>query len=150
MNLEIEQIDKQRMRYLEWYLIGSAAFIPLTIVRFFFRLDGLNEQPIGIAVLILLIFTLLLLSYSAYRTILLARQIRLDPRLEEALNNEFVLALEAQSWKAAYLGAVAATLFFAVVWFVYPVCDPMMAALTSIVTGAAAYQATFYFKYKNS
>lgn len=150
MNSEIERIDSQRMRYLAWFLMGSIAFIPLTLVRFFFRLDGLNDQPIGVLVLSMLILTLLVLCYSAYRTMLLARQIRRDPRLEAALNNEFVRALDAQSWKTAYFGAAGTAVFFAVVGFFYPVCDPMMTALTSIVTGAGAYQATFYFKYRNS
>jgi predicted membrane-bound mannosyltransferase len=137
------------MRFLEWYLIGFAAFLLLTLARFFFRAGGLNTQPIGIAVLAGLIVTVLVQAGSALGQALMARRIRADPSLEAALNNELVQSLESHSWRAAFLGAAAATVFFAVVSFFYPVCDPVMIALTAIVTGFGAYQGTFYFKYRS-
>jgi hypothetical protein len=110
----------------------------------------LNSQPIGIAVLIGLILSILLLALSVTGSALLEKTIKDDPLLREALHNELIQALEVQSWKAAYLGAVGTTIFFAVVWFFYPVSDPVLVALTAIIAGAGAYQATFYFKYRSS
>ncbi len=150
MNSDIEMLDKRRMRYLELYLIGSGAFIILSVARFFFRLGGLNSRPIGAVVLIGLILSLLLLALSALGSLLLGRKIKNNPKLEEALNNELIQSIEVRSWRAAYCGSVAVTTFFAAAWFFYPVCDPVMVALTSIITGAGAYQATFYFKYRLS
>lgn len=150
MKSDIEMLDKKRMQYLELYLIGFTAFIILSITRFFFRLGGLNSHPIGTAVLIGLMISLLLLSISTLGSMLLGRKIKDNPDLKEALNNELIQSIEVRSWKAAYCGAVAATTFFAAAWFFYPVCDPVMVALTSIITGAGAYQATFYFQYRLS
>jgi lysylphosphatidylglycerol synthetase-like protein (DUF2156 family) len=147
---DIEALDKKRLKYLEGYLFGFAIFLILTIVRFFFRADGLNSQPIGIAVLIGLFVTLIMQAYCMIGTMRVARKIHDDPQLEEALNNEFVQSIETQSWKAAYLGAAGSTLFFAIAWFLYPICDPVMVALTAIITGAGAYRANFYFKYRSS
>lgn len=149
MDSEIEKLDKMRMRYLEWFLIGFFLFLILSLFRYFFRLSGLNDQPIGIAVLAGLFFCVGLIAFSTYKSAILARKIRQDPLLDEALNNEMVQSLETQSWKAAYIGAIASTSFFALVGFVYPVCDLVLIALTSIVAGAGANRATFYFKYRS-
>ena len=150
MDSRIEVMDKKRMRYLQWYLIGFVVFLILSLTRYFFRLNGLNAQPIGLIVLAGLLLSLLLLVASTIGSITIAQTIRREPVLKEALYNEFVQSLEIQSWRAAYLGAVATTVFFAVTWFFYPVCDPVMVALTTIIAGLGAYQGTFYFKYKSA
>ena len=150
MNRDIETLDKLRMRFLQWYLIGLVPFLVLSITRFFFRRDGLNSQPIGTAVLIGLLLSLLILAISTIGSAILGRTIKNDPSLADALNNELVRALETQSWKAAFLGVVATIVFFALVWFLYPVSDPVLVALTSIITGAGAYRANFYFRYRSS
>ena len=144
----IEYLDKKRMRYLELYLIGVIAFIILSITRYFFRLDNLNDKPIGIAVLVGLVLSLCLITLSTVMTAIFWHRIKDNSNLKHALNNEFIQSLGVKSWKAAYLGAVGATLFFAISGFFYPVCDSMLIALTSIITGAGAYQATLYFKYR--
>lgn len=148
MNSEIERLDRRRMRYLEWYLMGCLVFIILSVTRYFFRLGDLNALPVGKAVLYGLILSLLVLAASALASARLGRKINQDPALKEALNNELVQALDVQSWKAAFFGAVGTTLFFALSWFFYPVCDPVMTALTAIIVGFGSYQGTFYFKYR--
>jgi hypothetical protein len=150
MNPEIEILDKQRMRYLELTLIGIAAALILSVIRFFFRLRDLNAQPIGMAVLIGLILSVLLMAFSSLGSARLGRKIRNDPALKAALYNELVISLEIQSWRAAFLGAVATNAFFALTYFFYPVCDPVMVTLTSIIAGLGAYKATFYLKYRSA
>lgn len=147
---DVEHLDRRRMKLLEWYLVSFAVFLLLMLVRFFFRAEGLNSQPIGIAVLAGLIVTVLVQAGTALGQALLARRIRSDPGLDAALNNELIQSLETQSWRAAYFGAAATTVFFAIVSFFYPVCDPVLIALTAIITGFGAYQGTFYFKYRSS
>ena len=150
MMSQIESLDRRRMKLLEWYLVSFVVFLLLTLARFFFRAEGLNSQPIGMAVLAGLIVTLLVQAGTAIGIALLAQKIHSDPSLEAALNNELIRSLETQSWRAAYFGAAGATLFFAIVSFFYPVCDQVMIALTAIITGLGTYQATFYFKYRAS
>jgi predicted RND superfamily exporter protein len=147
---DIERLDRRRMRYLEWHLIGFVPFIALSLTRFFFRDGGLNSEPIGVFVLVGLILCLLVLIASTIASAILGRSIRDQPALQEALDNEFVRAIETRSWKAAYLAAAGTTVFFAVAWFFYPISDPVLVALTSIIAGAGAYQATFYFRYRAS
>jgi hypothetical protein len=150
MQSEIETLDSRRMRYLELYLIGVGIFLVLSVTRYFFRLGNLNARPIGIAVLVGLILSLGLIGFSTIQTAAFRRKIKGDPALMDALNNELVQALERKSWKAAYFGAIGAIVFFAVVWFLYPVSDPVLVALTSIIAGAGAYHAMFYVQYRSS
>lgn len=149
MDSDIETLDKKRMRYLEWYLIGFAIFLPMSLMRFFFRLSGLNSQPIGQVVLAGLFISLGLMAYSTYCSAMLVRKIKGDPVLYGALYNEMVQSLETQSWMAAYIGACATTIFFALVHSFYPICDLVLVALTSIIVGACAHRVTFYFKYRS-
>ena len=149
MNSEIEILDKRRMRLLQWYLVGCGFFIILSLTRFFFRRAGLNSQPIGVAVLVGLLLCLAVLILSTIGSVRLAQKIKNDPSLQEALYNELVRSLEVQSWRSAFFGAIATNVFFALAWFFYPVCDPVMVSLTSLIVGLGAYQATFYLKYRS-
>jgi len=150
MKSEIEILDKKRMRYLELFVSGVAVFILLSITRFFFRLGGLNSRPIGKAVLLGLILSLILIALSTIRSAILWRTIKDNTHLMDALHNELVQSLEVRSWKAAFIGAVGTTFFFAIASSFYPVCDPVLTALTSAIAGAGAHQATFYFVYRSS
>jgi hypothetical protein len=148
MASDIEVLDQKRMKFLKWYLIGFGISMLLMLTRYFFRMNGLNSQPIGIAVLIGVIVTLLLQVICVIRSAFLERDIHQDPRLEAALHNELVKSLVTQSWIAAYIGSAGMTLFFAITSSFYPICDPLTISLTSIVAGAGASRAYFYFGYK--
>ena len=150
MDTDIERLDLRRLRILGTYLIFFVGFVILTLVRFFFRVPGLNERPIGLAVLAGLIVTLIAQVVSIFMQARLVAKINKDPRLKAAFDNEWLRLLETQAWKAAYIGAAGTVLFFAIVSAFYPVCDPVMIALTAIVIGAGAQRTTFYFKYKSS
>ena len=148
--MDIEFLDQQRMKYLKWYLVGFTICLALMLTRHFFRLGGLNSQPIGTVVLAGMIATLLLQAFCVIRSALLERDINKEPHLAAALNNELVKSITTQSWVAAYIGACGMTLFFAITWSFYPICDPVTISLTSIIAGAGASRAYFYFKYKMS
>lgn len=150
MDTDIERLDRKRLRNLGAYLIFFVAFMILMLVRFFFRVPGLNERPVGFAVLAGLIVTLIAQAVFIVMQARLAARINKDPHLKAAFANGLLRHLEAQAWKAAYIGAAATVLLFAIVSSFYPVCDPVMIALTTIIVGAGAQRATFYFKYRFS
>jgi hypothetical protein len=101
-------------------------------------------------VLVGAVLTLFLQAICLVQSALLERDIHQEPHLEAALNNELVKSITTQSWVAAYIGTSAMTLFFAITSSFYPICDPVTISLTSIVAGAGASRAYFYFKYKMS
>ena len=148
MSSEIESTDRQRMRNLAIYLASFASYIVLSLVRFFFRAYGLNDQPVGTLVLIGLGVCLLGMLAFVLKQGLLARRINRDPKLKAAFDSELHRLLEAQAWKAAYIASAATVLFFAIASSFYPVCDTVMIALTTIIVGAGAQRASFYLKYR--
>ena len=148
MSSDIEVLDRKRMSYLKWYLVGFGISLILMLTQFFFQRDGLNSQPIGIAVLVGVAVTLLLQAICVIRSALLERHILQHPHLDAALNNELVKSLVAQSWIAAYVATAGMTVFFAITSSFYPVCDPLTISLTSTVAGAGASRAYFYFRYQ--
>ena len=150
MVADIELLDRRRMALLKWYLVGFAVSLALMLTRHFFRQGGLNAQPIGAVVLAGAVAGLALQAACVVLSELLERDIRHDPRLQAALHNELVQSLVSQSWIAAYIGASAMTLFFAITGAFYPICDPVTISLTSIVAGAGASRAYFYFRYRAS
>ena len=150
MVADIEFLDRKRMAILKWYLVGFAVSLALMLTRHFFRQSGLNARPIGAAVLVGAVAGLLLQVVCVILSARLERDIRQEPRLEAALHNELVQSLVSRSWIAAYIGTSAMTLFFAITSAFYPVCDPVSISLTSIVAGAGASRAYFYFRYRAS
>lgn len=150
METEIERLDLTRLRNLRAYLLCFAHFVILMLVRFFFRAHGLNGKPIGTAVLVGLIVTVIGQGAFILAQAHLAARINGNPRLKAAFDSEFLRHLEAQAWKGASIGMAGTVLFFAVVSSFYPVCDPVMIALTTIAVGAGAQRATFYFRYRFS
>ena len=149
MPTEIEQLDRRRTRTLGVYVAGFASFVILALLRFFFRAYGLNQQLIGTVVLAGLGITLVVMAGCVIRQALLARQINKDPNLKAALASEMLQLIDAQAWRAAYIGTAVTVLFFAVASSFYPVCDAVMIALTSIIVGAGVQRAAFYFKYRS-
>ena len=149
MTQEIEKIEEKRVRYLKWYILGFAIFILLMLVRHFFRLGGTNEELLGRIVLGGLILSVAIQALFVLLSAFLERDIRSSPQLKASLQNELVQSISQQSWLAAYLGAAGMTLFFAVAWFFYPLCDPVTISLCSIAMGAGAHRIFFYIRYKN-
>ena len=149
MRQDIEKIEDKRVNYLKWYIFGFMIFITLMLVRHFFRLDGMNKQVLGAIVLGGLIISVAIQAFFVLLSALLERDIRRNPTLKAALQNELVQSISQQSWIAAYLGAAGMTVLFAVTWFFYPLCDPVTISLCSIAMGAGAYRIYFYFRYKS-
>ena len=149
MSSEIEFWEKRRMRYLEGLLVGFVVFMILSIIRFFFRASGLNSTPIGYVVLAGMVSSVLILALGTYGLGKMNARFKQNPALKEALMNELVTYIELKSWKAAYIGAIATTVFFAITCFFYPVYDPVLISLTAIVAGAGSYHLTFYIKYRS-
>ena len=150
MKTEIERLDRNRIRLLEWHLAGFLIFLLFSITRFFLRARGLNTAPVGISVLIFSVVGVIIVGLSTSGLAIINRRIKQEPSLGEALNNEYVQSIELKSWRAAFIGSVASSVFFAFVSFFYPIHDPVLVALNSIVTGAGAYHLNFYLSYKLS
>ena len=151
MKHNIEDLDRKRMRLLEGQLLGLVTFIILSFVRFIERATIPNPPPLGGPVLIGMILSALLCATCVAAYAVLAAQIRSDPDLVTALDNELVRVYFSQSWLAAFIATAVTTLIFAAITPFAPVLsDPLMIAFTSIIVGVTAHQAAFYCKVRFS
>jgi hypothetical protein len=150
MSSEIERLDNKRILLLKWHLAGILIFLVFSTVRFFFRAGKLNTTPIGLAVLAFSILGVVVSGLSTAGLAAINHKVKQEPSLQEALSNEYIRAIELRSWRAAFIGSVVNNIFFVVIYFIYPVYDPVLVALNSIIIGAGAYHLSFYLKYKSS
>jgi len=149
MDTEIERMDRERLRYLGWYVSCFSVFVVLSLVRFFFRTSGLNHEPIGVAVLVGMVVTAVGVFGCVAMQFRAAWKIRGNEEVKAAFDNEVLRLLDAKAWRAAYIASAVTVLFFAIASSFYSVCDPVMIALTTIVAGAGAQRAAYYFMYRS-
>jgi hypothetical protein len=147
----IEETDRQQQKH--WRLLLAALFLAMVLltVRYLFGAvfeeHELNSRPIGIALLSVTVALLIPTLVAVVRLGLLAAKASADPRLREALiDNELVKLHLAQSWKAAFLWAVATPFLFLLISSFHPIDDLLLVALTTANVGCGAFLISFYLK----
>jgi hypothetical protein len=147
----IEQTDRQQQRYWRGYLITFFLAVVLLIVRYLFGTvfaeHELNSRPIGILVLVASVALLATMLVLVVRLGMLKARAAADPELKEALiDNELVRLHLAQSWKAAFIGAVTTPFVFLLISTFHPFDDLLVVALSTASVGAGVFLVTFYLK----
>jgi hypothetical protein len=147
----IEEIDRKQRRLFKGFLIAFFLALALLVVRaiFYYGLGEyeLNSQPIGIAVLVVTIITVVIAAYFVIMLGILKSKINSDPKLREALiENELAKLYAVESWRSAFIGAVVTPFVFLFISSFYTFCDLLTVALTTAVVGSATYLVSFNIK----
>ncbi len=151
MTYRIEETDRKLREYWRGFLVALCIGVGLLAVRalfyYAFSAHDLNSQPIGVVVLIATIVALIIAFYFLVRLGRLKAKINSDPQLREALAEEELTLLRAtESWKIAFIGAVATPWVFLIISTFSPFCDILTIALSTSIVGSAAYLIAFYRK----
>ena len=147
----IEESERKLQKYFRRLLIAFSLAVALLAVRavFYYGFNeyNLNSQPIGIAILIA---TIIVLAIAVRYVVLLGRlksRIGANPQLKEALIDDELTKLHAvQSWRSAFIGAVATPFVFLLISTYHPFCDLLTVALTTGIVGSGAYLISYYWK----
>jgi hypothetical protein len=147
----IEETERQQLKYWKGSLIAWFLAMALLIVRHLFgsvfKEYELNSRPIGIVVLTVNVILLLTVLFFVVKLYLLFVRAKSDPQLKEALiDNELSKLYILQSWKAAFIAAVATPFAFLLVSSVHPINDLLLVALSTCVVGSGAFLTSFYLK----
>jgi heme/copper-type cytochrome/quinol oxidase subunit 2 len=147
----IEETERQQQKYWKGFLIAWFMAIVLLIVRHLFgsvfKQHELNSRPIGIAVLTVTVILLLMVLFFVVKLYLLFVRAKSDPQLKEALiDNELSRLYILQSWKPAFIAAVATPFAFLLISSFHPINDLLLIALTTCVVGSGAFLTSFYLK----
>jgi len=147
----IEETERQQQKYWKGFLAAWFMAIVLLIVRHLFgsvlKQYELNSRPIGIVVLTVTVILLLMVLFFVVKLYLLLGRAKSDPQLKEALvDNELSKLYVLESWKAAFIGAVATPFAFLLISSVHPINDLLLVALSTCVVGSGAFLISFYLK----
>lgn len=151
MSNPIEVIDKRQQRYWRGFLMAFFLLMALLIVRYLFgtvyKEHELNARPIGIVVLVVSLVLLVILLSFIVKLGLLRSRAAADPQLRAALiDNELTKFHLTQSWKSAFLGAVATPFLFLFVSLFHPIHDLLLVALATAAVGSGTFLTSFYLK----
>ncbi len=146
MSSIIEQLDRSRRRNLAGFIMALAVFLAFWFVRFFLRASGETFARWDVPLRFVLICSIAATGWFSIKLSRIRRQIKADPRLSEALDNELVILNEIRSWRVAFFASMACLVALAVLKFVYPVFDMVFVTLTTFIVGMAAYNISFFMK----
>jgi len=123
----------------------------LLIVRYLFgsvfKEYELNSRPFAIVVLTVTVILVLTALFFVVKLNLLLGRAKSDPQLKEALiNNELTKLYVLESWKAAFIGAVATPFAFLLISSVHPINGLLLVALSTCSVGSGAFLTSFYLK----
>ena len=149
----IEETERQQLKYQKVTLIAWFLAMVLLIVRHLFgtvfKEYELNSRPIGIVVLTVNVILLLTVWLFVVKLYLLFVRVKSDPQLKEALiDNELSKLYILQSWKPAFIAAVATPFAFLLISSVHPINDLLLVALSTCAIGSGAFLTSFYLKSK--
>jgi hypothetical protein len=151
MTNPIEETARQQHKYWKGLLIAWFLAMALLIVRHLFgsvfKEYGLNSRPIGIVVLAVTVGLVLTALFFVLKLSQLKGKVKSDPQLKEALlDNELSKLYVLESWRPAFIGAVATPFAFLLISSVHPINDLLLVALSTCAVGSGAFLTSFYLK----
>ncbi len=145
MTSRIEIFDHKRMRYRGGALIGSIIFFIAWIGYVLLRISAQNMDVLRTIILAILILAVIFQAYFAVRLNLLERQIRKDPILKEALDNELVQLNELKAWRTSFFSVIGFVIIAAITSFFVDITDLMLIFITALLVGFGTHNIAAYF-----
>lgn len=144
MTTKIEQLDRKRTAYRRGYVIWLIVFVIAWVTRSILKLFEIEIDILETVLLIILVLSVAIQAYYAVKENLLKREIKNDPFLEGALNNELVRLNELKAWRAAFFTVIVYTILVAILSLFITINDLMMIFITALLIGFGAYNLAAY------
>jgi len=142
---QIEIYDQKRKYYRGGGLIGSFVFFLAWIGYVITRLSNQAADTTRVVVLAVLILSVIVQAYYALRVNLLERDIRKNPDMKDALNNELVQLNELKAWRVSFFAVIGFIVIAAITSFFIQINDLMLIFLTALLVGFSTHNAAVYF-----
>ena len=144
MNTQIEAADQKRTKYRGGHVVWLIVFFVAWVLRSVLKIGDYEPEGLHAALLGVLILSVLVQGYYALLINLLERQIRRDPVLKEALNNELVCLNQLKAWRASFFAVIMFVILAAVVSLFVQYRDPMLILITTLLVGFGTYNTAVY------
>lgn len=145
MTTQIEIYDQKRKYYRGGGLIGTFVFFLAWIGYVITRLSNQAADTARVVVLAVLILSVIVQAYYALRVNLLERDIRKNPDMKDALNNELVQLNELKAWRVSFFAVIGFIVIAAITSFFIQINDLMLIFLTALLVGFSTHNAAVYF-----
>jgi hypothetical protein len=142
---QIEIYDQKRKYYRGGGLIGTFVFFLAWIGYVITRLSNQAADTARVVVLAVLILSVIVQAYYALRVNLLERDIRKNPDMKDALNNELVQLNELKAWRVSFFAVIGFIVIAAITSFFIQINDLMLIFLTALLVGFSTHNAAVYF-----
>ena len=145
MTSKIELLDQRRKQFRKGTVTWLFVFVAAWIVRSALKVQAVDAGFWHDVLLVILLISSLLQAYFVRRELLLGREIKNDPLLKEALNDELIQLNELKAWKAAFFAVIGFVVIVAILSFFVHFNDLMMLLITVFLIGFGTYNAAVYF-----
>lgn len=145
MTTQIEIYDQKRKYYRGGGLIGSIVFFIAWIGYVILRLSSSASEFARTLVLVILILSVIVQAYYALRVNLIEKDIRQDPKMKEALNNELVQLNDLKAWRASFFAVIGFIVLAAITSFFVQINDLMLIFLSALLVGFGTHNTAVYF-----
>jgi hypothetical protein len=145
MTIKIEQLDQKRKQYRQGHLIWSFIFLAAWLVRSALKIIEVETDLVYTILLIILLLAITLQTFYTLKDQGLKAEIRNDPHLKGALNDELVQLNELKAWRTAFFALIGFIVFSAILSLIIQINDMMYIFLTALLIGFGAYNSSVYF-----
>lgn len=145
MTTKIEFFDQKRKRNRGGFLVWSTIFFIAWFFRAGFKLLELENDLIYTILLVVLLVSIGFQVVFVLWDRRLDTEMKNDPLLREALNDELVQLNELRAWKVAFFALIGFILFAAIISMLIEINDLMLIYLTALLVGFGTRNMAVYF-----
>jgi hypothetical protein len=144
MTTRFEKFDLKRKKYRQGYLIWLAIFSIAWIIRSVLKIYCLEMALLESIILGILLLSVLLQAFYVFQDSAVKKEMRDDPKLKEAMNDELVQLNELKAWKIAFFSLVGFIIFAALLSLFVQINDLMLIYITALLIGFGSYNTAVF------
>lgn len=144
MTTKIERFDQQRGKNRQGFLVWSTIFFISWFIRSGLKIAEVENDTVFTVLLVVLIISLVLQVVYMFKDHRLDVEMKQDPRLKEAMNDEWIQLNELRAWKVGFFALIGFIIFAAIVSLLIEINDMMLVYLTALLIGFGARNTAVY------
>jgi len=146
MSNKIETYGQKRKKFRGGYLLGDIVFLIVFIARSAMEIAGKRAGTLWTVLNAVIVLSILWMIYFTTRLVIVVREIRKDPLLKEALNNELDRLNELKSWRVGFFSLIFFNLIALYVFHVMavPLKEPVILLIISLLVGFGSFDIARY------
>ena len=144
MTTKIELFDQKRGNNRKGFLVWSTIFFISWFIRSGLKIAEVENDTAYTVLLGVLIISIILQAIYMFRDHRLDAEMKTDPQLKEAMNDERIQLNELRAWKVGFFALIGFIIFAATISLLIEINDMMLVYLTALLIGFGARNTAVY------